>query len=171
MFLSIREMELHKVHFETTFPPGRIEFSDPKLRQASALEASGTAELVGATEEVRVKGHLDVTMVSECDRCLEEAAFPIAQDFDLFYSPGAPEGGSHEVAIDAVESELGFYQGGGLELTDVIREQVLLALPMQRVCREDCRGICPVCGQNRNQADCACQSRPLDDRWAALRDI
>ena len=171
MFLSVREMELHKIHFETTFQPGRIEFQDPKLRQASPLEARGTAELLGATEEIRVKGHLDVTMVAECDRCLEEAPFAIDQDFDLFYRPDSTEGSSHEISINEGESELGFYEGDGIELTDVIREQVLLALPMQRVCRDDCRGICPVCGQNRNQADCSCEPRPVDDRWTALRNL
>ena len=171
MLLSIREMELHKIHFETTFPPGKIEFQDPKLRQVTPLETRGTAELIEATEEIRVKGHLNVTMATECDRCLEDAAFPIDQDFDLFYRPAVIEGGSHELPIDEGESEMGFYEGSGLELTDLICEQVLLALPMQRTCREDCRGICPNCGQDRNRAQCACQPRPTDDRWAALRDL
>ena len=56
-----------------------------------------------------------------------------------------------------------------MELNDVLREFVLLALPMQRVCSEDCKGICPVCGQNRNQKECQLPVRTrVDDRWAAL---
>jgi uncharacterized protein len=55
-----------------------------------------------------------------------------------------------------------------MELEDILREQVLLALPMQRVCREDCRGICPVCGKDRNEAPCDCREHPADDRWRAL---
>ncbi len=51
---------------------------------------------------------------------------------------------------------MGFYEGDGVELNDVLREFVLLTLPMQRVCSEDCKGICPECGQNRNQKECAC---------------
>jgi uncharacterized protein len=56
-------------------------------------------------------------------------------------------------------------------LKDILREFVLLSLPMQRICREDCHGICPVCGQNRNQAGCACESKKMDDRWSALKKL
>jgi uncharacterized protein len=75
------------------------------------------------------------------------------------------------VALDAGESEIDFYEGEGLELERVLREQILLALPMQRICREDCKGICPVCGQSRNVVACGCQVKAPDDRWAALRDL
>ena len=73
--------------------------------------------------------------------------------------------------IDEGETEIAFYEGGGVELKDILREFVLLAMPMQRVCREDCRGICPVCGQNRNLASCECEAKPEDDRWAALKKL
>jgi len=53
----------------------------------------------------------------------------------------------------------------------VLREQILLSLPMQRTCREDCKGICPACGTNRNRAGCGCLAKAPDDRWAALRDL
>ena len=66
---------------------------------------------------------------------------------------------------------MGFYEGGGVELNDVLREFVLLSLPMQRLCRAECRGMCPVCGKNRNLSDCGCQPEPADDRWAALKSI
>ena len=56
-------------------------------------------------------------------------------------------------------------------LERVLREQILLALPMQRICSEDCKGICPVCGESRNVVACGCQVKAPDDRWAALRDL
>jgi uncharacterized protein len=162
-------MELRKVHFDATYPPGEIQFLDQKLRQASPLRVEGSAELLGATQEIRIRGRLTVRMEAECDRCLEIASFPLETNFDLFYRPDASEG--DEVMLDEGEVEVGFYEGGGLELNDVLREQVLLALPMQRVCQEACKGICPVCGQNRNQVECGCQLRPVDDRWAALKNL
>jgi uncharacterized protein len=76
-----------------------------------------------------------------------------------------------EKAIDPSEAEMGFYEGDGLELNDVLRENVLLALPMQRVCSASCKGICPICGQNRNQSECQCRSEAVDDRWAALKEL
>ncbi len=171
MFLSKQEMELRKLRFETAYPPGEIDFLDSQLRQASPLEVKGTAELLGATEEIRLRGHLAVRMESECDRCLETARFPIDIDFDLFYRPEGTGIGSDEIELEPGETEIAYYSGEGLELNDILREQVLLALPMQRVCRDECKGICPLCGKDRNEADCGCTIEPVDDRWAALKSL
>jgi uncharacterized protein len=172
MFLGAREMELRKLRFDVSFPPGEIQFFEAKLWQASPLSAEGSAELVPNTGgEIRVRGHLAVVMEAECDRCLETARFPVEADFDLFYEPASAGPSGEEVAIREGETEIAFYEGEGLELEDVLREQVLLALPMQRTCREDCQGICPSCGQNRNTVACDCHTKPVDDRWAALRNL
>ncbi len=172
MFLSVREMELRKVRFHETFPPGEIEFFDAKLWQASPLETSGLAELIpNSGGEIRVRGRLKVRMEAECDRCLEPASFPLDLSFDLFYEPLAASPRIEEVELNESDCEIAFYQGEGLELEDVLREQILLALPMRRICREDCKGICPECGENRNVAACTCRLKPADDRWAALRDL
>ena len=172
MFLSIREMELRKLLFDESFPPNVIHFLDPKLRQATPLRAVGSAELMPNTGgEIRLQGHLDVVMQAECDRCLEPASYPIETGFDLFYEPAAAGPAGEEVAISEGETGIDFYEGDGLELEVVLREQILLALPMQRICQEDCRGICPTCGQNRNLVTCDCQVKTVDDRWAALKDL
>jgi uncharacterized protein len=172
MFLSVREMELRKVRFDKAFPPGAIQFLDTKLWQAGPLQAAGTAELVPHTAgEIRIHGHLEVGMEAECDVCLDVARYPVALDFDLFYEPAVACPGKEEVALHVEDSEVDFYEGDGLELEDVLREQVLLALPMQRACREDCQGICPVCGANRNRTQCGCRQKAPDDRWAALREL
>lgn len=172
MFLSVREMDLRKVRFDQAFPPGAIQFLDSKLWQAGTLRAVGTAELLPHTGgEIRVLGHLAVEMEAECDMCLDVSRYPVELDFDLFYEPALSGPGREEVALRTEESEVDFYEGDGLELEDVLREQVLLALPMQRTCREDCQGACPVCGANRNRTQCGCRQKASDDRWAALREL
>jgi len=172
MFLSIKEMELRKVRFDESFQPGEIDFSGSEINQSSPLHAEGRAELLANTDgEVRIKGHLNVTMESACDRCLGHAVFPLDANFDLFYRPNSSLAGDDEVAIDEGEAEMGFYEGAGLELEELLREQVLLMLPMQRVCSSDCKGICPVCGRDRNEAGCDCREKTVDDRWGALRNI
>ena len=172
MLLSIKEMELRKVRFDETFPPGEVDFSGAEVRQAGPLHAAGSAELLANTDgEVRVRGRYDVKMEADCDRCLGPAAFPLSIDFDLFYRPMSAIARDEEVAIDEGEAEIGFYEGGGMQLEDILREQILLSLPMQKVCREECRGICPVCGKNRNEFPCDCKIGPADDRWQALRNL
>ncbi len=175
MFLSVQELELRKVHFDVTFPPGEIDFLDQRLRQVTPLAAEGSAELLGNTlGEIRVRGRLQVTIETECDRCLEAARFPVESNFDLFYRPAAQvhvRHASEEVEIDEGESEIAFYEGAGLELADILREDVLLSLPMQRICSQSCLGICPVCGQNRNVVHCQCRIRTVDERWAELKKL
>jgi uncharacterized protein len=165
-------LELRKVQFDLTFLPGEIEFFDSKLWQVTPLHVKGEAELVDHTQEIRIRGHLSVTMEAECDRCLERVPFPIETSFDLIYVPAAESvSGRAEVEVAEEQIEVGFYEGSGVELRDVIREHVLLSLPMRKICSEACKGICPECGQNRNLADCRCEVKAADDRWAALRNL
>jgi uncharacterized protein len=171
MFLNIRDMEVRPILFELTYPPGEIDFLDSNLRQTGDLRVEGKAELLGSVMEIRIRGRFQVAIDSSCERCLELAEFAIDRRFDLYYSPleASPDAG--EVALKAGEIELAFYEGEGLDLTDVLREQVLLTLPMQRVCRADCKGLCPVCGVNRNQESCSCEVNVADERWSALRKL
>jgi uncharacterized protein len=172
MFLSVKEMEKRKVRFDESFQPGQVDFSSEDLEQGSPLRAVGSAELLPHTGgEVRIRGRYTVEMAAQCDRCLGRATFPLEESFDLFYRPMLEIAREEEVAIDEGESEIGFYAGGGMELEDVLRERVLLALPMQRICSEACRGICPVCGKNLNDAACTCKPDSADDRWGALRKL
>ena len=171
MFFSVKELELKKLRFDVSFSPGEIQYEDG-LRQATPLAVQGSAELLANTlGEIRIRGHVNVRMQADCDRCLEPAEFPIDSDFDLFYRPANRKGFDEEVEIDEGEAEIAFYEGGGIELKDVLREFVLLAMPMQRICGENCRGICPACGQNRNLVNCGCETKPIDDRWSALKNL
>ena len=172
MFLSVKEMEVRKVRFDETFPPGEIDFSGDQVNQAGPLHAEGVAELLANTDgEIRIKGRLSVKMDAECDRCLARAQFPLETAFDLFYRPSEALAAVEEVAIDEGEAEMGFYVGLGMELEDVLREQILLSLPMQRVCSAECKGICPVCGGNRNETLCDCRLGPADLGWSSLGNI
>jgi uncharacterized protein len=172
LFFNIRELELRRVQFDEDFPAGEIDFDIGQLRQIGVLNAAGYAELLNNTlGEIRVRGHVRTEMEVACDRCLEPVRFAIDRDFDLFYRP-APEVSEtpHELAIDEGEAEIGFYEGLGVDLGEILREYVLLSLPMRQICDENCRGICPRCGQNRNTGACACIEQPVEDRWAALRN-
>ena len=172
MFLSVKEMELRKVRFDETFQPGQIDFTGEGLDQGSPLHAVGSAELLAHSDgEMRVQGQYTVEMGAQCDRCLGKARFPLEARFDLFYRPMSFIARDEEIEIDEGETEIGFYENDGMELEDILREQVLLALPMQRVCGVACKGICPVCGCNRNETSCDCKVAEHDDRWGALRNL
>lgn len=169
VFISLKDLELKPIRFSVELAPGEISF-DRQITQTSPLHAEGKAEMLHASlGEIRIQGKLRVKMEAPCDRCLEPAAVAVDREFDLTYAPAAqsPAGGEKEVEEAGIE--VGFYEGSGLELNDVLREVVLLDLPMRTVCREDCKGICPSCGGNRNQQMCDCHPAPADDRWSQLK--
>lgn len=172
VFFSLSDLAVRKIHFDVEIPPGEIDFLDPLFKQDGTLKAEGTAEVLSHTlGEIRVRGHLRMTMAMPCDRCLEPASYPIDSDFDLFYRPADTAPKTDEVEIGDGEDEIAFYEGDGFELEEALREFVLLAMPMQRLCRRDCKGICPNCGQNRNEIACNCREHLTDNRWAALKQI
>lgn len=177
MFISLRELELHQVEFAEEFRPQAIDFG-PDLRQKTNLVTSGRAQLVeehrGAKQtvkDIRLIGDYSTRVEIACARCLEPVVRDLAQSFDLLYRPLGVDAGPHERAVHEGDTEIGYYEGEGVRLQDVLREQVLLAVPLKAVCRDECKGICPQCGCNLNQESCDCAETPPDPRWDALKDL
>jgi uncharacterized protein len=92
----------------------------------------------------------------------------VSRDFDLYYRPMQSISREEEVRLKLDDTEIAFFEGDGLFLTDVLAEQVLLAIPMKIICRSDCKGLCPHCGANLNSDECRCESHPGDPRMAPL---
>ncbi len=167
MLITLEELQEHPVSFREKFPPGAIDYATEGLRPASELQVEGVATLID--REIHVKGALATQLHMECARCLEPVVLPVKRNFDLYYVPleEAPE--EDEQPVPRGQEELGFYSGETLVLEDVAKEQVLLSLPMRVVCREDCKGLCPKCGINRNRETCGCSETQVDPRWEALK--
>jgi uncharacterized protein len=177
MFLDIKELEVHPLDFEEEFPPDAIDLGD-EARQRTPLRTSGHAEVVAEhhgkrqiIQDIRLKGRLSTGIELQCARCLEPVPQEIKRNFELLYRPLGADAGRDELSITDAEAEIGYYQGNGLLLEDVLREQVLLALPLKITCRADCKGLCPQCGKNLNQERCSCSTEVEDPRWAALKDV
>jgi uncharacterized protein len=177
MLIEIRELETHPVDFKEQLGPGVIDFI-PDVRQTSDLRAAGRAQLVSEQDgkhhvinDILVAGELATEVEMACARCLEPIVEKVARKFDLLYRPIGTDAGKEEMSVTTAEAEVGYYQGEGLLLEDVLREQVLLALPLKAICREECRGLCPHCGSNLNQEQCSCAEPADDPRWSALKDI
>jgi uncharacterized protein len=177
MLIEIRELESHPIEFEEEIPPGTIDFG-PDIRQNGKLASSGRAQLVQEhhgkhqlVNDIRISGGFSIKVELSCARCLEPIAREVAKKFDLLYRPQGADAGREELSVTAAEAEVGYYEGGGVLLEDVLREQILLALPFKAICREDCRGLCLHCGRNLNLEQCSCAEPFEDPRWSALKDI
>jgi DUF177 domain-containing protein len=177
MLITIAELELHPVDFQEDYPPDAIDLG-PDARQVALLKTSGRVQLVeehhgkrNIIKDIRVQGDLSTALELPCARCLEPVVQKVARHFDLLYRPLGTDAGHEELSVTVAEAEIGYYQGEGLLLEDAVREQVLLSVPLKVVCREECKGLCPTCGKNRNAESCACAPPLGDPRWSALKDL
>ncbi|HYB62028.1 MAG TPA: DUF177 domain-containing protein [Methylomirabilota bacterium] len=169
MFLDIKELALHKIRIQKSYAPGTLDLYSGEFRQVEPLEVRATAELLDG--QVRIAGDLRTRLEMVCARCLEPVVEEVNRDFDLSYKPVSLIGREEEVRLKSGDTEVAFFEGEGLFLTDVLAEQVLLALPMKVICRSDCRGLCPQCGANLNAEECRCESHAADPRLAPLGRI
>jgi uncharacterized protein len=131
---------------------------------------------------VLLRGSTEVTVHTPCRRCLADVHLKIPVSFVLNLVPGASLDGADEEGADDEQAERAGsfaldradeepFDGKTIDLDPIVREQVLLALPMHAVCREDCKGLCGSCGQNLNEGQCACATEQVDPRLAALKNI
>ena len=177
MLIEVRELEDHPIDFDQDYAPGVIDLL-PEVLQKTPLHGIGRAQLVEehhgkhkVIQDIRLDGQVTTSLEVPCARCLEPVIEPIDRKFDLLYRPLGVDAGREELSVTGAEAEIGYYQGEGLMLEDALREQVLLALPLKVICREDCKGLCPHCGKNLNVEQCSCAEPAENPQWTALKDL
>lgn len=172
IFIEAGALERKPLRFEAVICPSLLELSSP-WSVTRDVEVTGLAELLDrdGVRSIRVRGRLRASVEHACDRCLRELRQDFDSSLDLFFYPMTMIDGGGGAAISMDETEVGFYEGEGVALADVVREQLLLWLPVRSLCGPDCKGLCPVCGGNRNEAECDCRESFSDPRWEALRGL
>ena len=177
MEFKVSELEQDPIDFDLQLEPGSLDLGG-EAEQAGPLATSGRAEVIhehrGPKEiiaDIRLRGHFDGNFEVPCARCVEPVTIPLESDFDLIFRPVGADSDAPERSITAPETEIGYYQKDSLLLEDVLREQVLLSLPVRTLCKPDCKGLCPRCGRNRNSQACSCDEGPSDPRWEALAGL
>ena len=176
MLLTIVDLEREPKIFKVALPPGEIDFGQ-EAAQLGDLASEGRAEVLhehrgpkDIVADIRIKGNFRGAFEVPCARCVDPVEQTLAGEFDLLFRPSNVDENGAEQAISTDETEIGYYENGGLVLEDVLREQVILSLPARTLCRTDCKGLCPRCGQNLNETACSCEG-PTDPRWEALAGL
>lgn len=177
MFISLLELEREPLDFDLTVQSGAIDYGS-EIRQIGGMPVDGRAELIEehrgprqVIQDIRLRADFSGRFEVACARCLDPVQHPIEDHLDLIYRPQGADAGTPDRAISTSDTEIGYYQGSGLTLEDVLREQVLLSLPARTLCRQDCKGLCPGCGRNLNAEACICEEVPVDPRWSSLAEF
>ena len=106
----------------------------------------------------------------ECSRCLASYPFQTREDFSLVLAKRPPAAGG-EISLEGEDFDAYFYDEPVLPVAPIAEERIQMSVPMKPLCREECRGLCPLCGEDLNAADCGCALETADPRWEALRQL
>ena len=116
-------------------------------------------------DKAKVEGSAEIKFETRCDRCLTEVPTVLNLEFDrVVTSPGT-------ATEDEEDDEIGFMEGYQFDVEAFVYHEIMLNWPVKILCQDECKGVCPVCGQNLNKKDCGCDTFVPDPRMAAIKDI
>jgi uncharacterized protein len=168
MFLDLSKLREPREHVARTFDV--FDTQDDEYRVVAPVELSLDIEKARG-EAFQVSGRVRTRLELSCSRCLEAFEVPVDTDFELRYVPQTENAGESEREIAEDDLTTAYYREGMLDIGDLLREQLQLALPMKPLCREACRGLCPECGTNLNRATCDCVPKWEGARLAPLKGL
>lgn len=167
MRIELENLEGGKGAFAHVYQPEALNPVDERVKLSEPAAVKGQVRLEG--NEVLVNGHVETRAQLECDRCLKPVELPVSADFALEYITGAEYESSSVAALSEEELSVSVFDGEAIDVDEIVKEQILLAVPARTLCREDCKGICPECGIDLNTGECSCTRNEIDPRWAALK--
>ncbi len=173
MRIELASLEGGKGDFAHTYEPGELNLKDEWVQLLTPPKVSGQIRTNGSL--VKVNGKLSAILRLECDRCLKPIEFPVDSNFELKYVTRAEYQARQalELNLELAEEDLDLsvFDGEVIDLDELVREEVLLAVPTHLLCQESCKGVCPTCGADRNTTDCRCGDNEIDPRWAGLKEL
>ncbi len=167
MILNLNRLEQDEIRLVHDYADS-FDLRDESLQLLRAPSIRLVVRKVGP--QVRTVGHFGIELAMRCDRCLGDYRLPIETDFDLFFLPVEQSSAAGEIELTPEDMTCSFYRQDQIDVDALILEQIQLALPIRRLCREDCRGLCGRCGADLNRDACRCGPDAFDPRWSGLRD-
>lgn len=169
MRVELARLDNKTGNFAHEYSAGELVLEDERVVLPGASRISG--HISRTEDKVAVEGEFAAIAEVECDRCLQPLKLPISSDFRLEYVTAEIYRSLETVELAPEDLALSIFDGEFIDVDEIAREQVLLAVPAQSICQENCKGFCPVCGANRNVIDCTCDATEIDPRWSGLRDL
>lgn len=169
MLVDLTTIKDAPMAFEFSLEPNEIGLESETATVKSATKVQANVKKGIAQTDVEGKVFTDLEI--ECSRCLQ----PTEHRFEIPFSAAfvTPENYTEakEAELKGEDLDVSIFEGDRIDLKELVREQILLAVPIQVFCREDCKGLCRKCAGNRNLIDCNCEEKEVDPRWKALGEL
>ena len=169
MVIDLITLEKSPFPFSHSFSPDEIDLDIETVRLKNAVEIEG--ELTKKIVQTDVKGKIFAEVETDCSRCLLAAELKLEISFEAAFVTVENYTEAKEAELKKDDLDVSIFSGDKIGLAELVREQILLNLPEQAFCREDCKGLCQKCGANQNLLDCNCEEKEVDPRWQGLRDF
>jgi uncharacterized protein len=169
MRIELDKLEEDGGRFSRTYGIDELSLDDAELRLIEPAAIRGRVRRKG--HEVELRGELDGRVGATCDRCLQPVEIPVRSEFRERFVPAVSWRDEEQHQLQEEDLNLAVFDGEAIELDDLVREELLLAVPAHVLCREDCKGLCPVCGIDRNASSCQCETGETDSRWESLKEL
>lgn len=169
MIVDITSLKDLRTSFDFQIAPDEIDLEGEPIKLNDAVAVEGSLKKGIAQTDVR--GKISARIEAECSRCLQFANLNLNFPFEAVFVTAENYTREKEAELRADDLEVSVFEGDRIDLTELAREQILLNLPSQVLCREDCRGLCQKCGANLNLIDCNCEEEKIDPRWSALKKL
>jgi uncharacterized protein len=169
MRIELDKLEQTGDRFAHVYEPEEIVLDEEHVRLLEPPQITGRVSRSG--HEVRVQGKLNARAEVDCDRCLKTVPVAVETAFDVNYVPAEDYRRSEAAELQEEDLSLSVFDGETIDVDELVREQLLLALPARALCGEQCKGLCPTCGADRNTNPCDCHSQEIDPRWAGLKAV
>jgi len=170
VFIEIEDLKEEPLHVHHVFPIKEIMFS----HEDAKLNSPVTTDFVLAhrDRDLRIDGSVETSIIFRCSRCMKEFCKPFVADFDLTYLPQQKMTNENaEIELKYEDMEVEYYDGIAFDVNVMVLEQIELAMPMQYVCREDCKGLCYKCGADLNEGECLCEKEATGSRLSVLLEF
>ena len=155
--------------FSRVYGLDELDLDNREVRLIDPAKVQGRTSRKGS--EVEFSGELTANIEVPCGRCLKPVRLPIHSEFAERFVPAVSWRAEEQHELHEEDLNLAVFDGEAIDLDDVVREEILLALPGHVLCSEDCKGLCSICGIDRNTSSCQCENRAIDSRWEKLKEL
>ena len=155
--------------FEFSLEAQKIDLDSDEVKLKNEVKVKGT--LTKHIAQTDIEGNISAETEIECTRCLQAIEQNLEIPFEAAFVTAENYTQAKEVELNDADLDVSVFEGDKIDLTELVREQILLNLPEQVFCKEDCKGLCEKCGANRNLIDCNCIEKEVDPRWKGLKDL
>ncbi len=169
MRIDIEKLEDAGGRFSQVYPPDELPFEENDLQLIAPVSVQGQSRR--KNREVELGGELHTKAAVPCGRCLKPVEIPIDLKFSERFVASVSWRDEEQHELQEADLNVSVFDGEGIELDDLVKEEILLAVPGHVLCRENCQGLCPICGVDRNLKTCECEAKQIDSRWEKLKDL